>query len=119
MNPLNYTISKARDIPYISGQYRLFAVVLDRKNRIVSEASNSYTSTHPKQFEAAKRVGKPEKVYCHAEALALIRSKGKGCKLVVARVKSDGAVANAKPCDVCNELIRQHGGIISVEYTIG
>lgn len=118
MTPLEYALKKAREAPYISGQYRLFACVLDKKNRIVAESHNSYVCTHPKQFKIAKRLGKPLKTYLHAEMAAIIKSKNKGCKLVVARVTSDGQAANAKPCCICEEAIRLHGGIKSIEYSV-
>lgn len=116
---LQYCIDMARSIPFIRDQKRLFAVVLDKKNRIVSEASNSYTLTHPKQFKAAKRVGLDDKIYCHAELLALIRDKSRrGVKLIVARVTADGKPANAKPCVICETLLKEFKNIQSVEYTI-
>lgn len=118
MGNLEYCISKARELPYVKKQYRLYAVITDRRGRIIAESSNSYTCTHPKQYRAAMRVGKPLKQYLHAEAGALIKSKGKGCKLFVARVLSDGTPANAKLCCVCEEMMRLHGGIRSVEYTV-
>ena len=117
MSSLEYALQKAREIPYVRKQYRLYAVITDRKGRIIAESSNSYTCTHPKQYYAAKRVGRPFKQYLHAEAATLIKSRGKGCKLYVARVLSDGTAANAKLCPVCEEMVRLHGGIKSIEYT--
>lgn len=118
MAMIEYCIENASKIKYVKGQERLYAVVLDKRGRIVSEAANSYIKTHPKQYYAAKKVGKPHKQYCHAEALALLRSKGKGVKLVVARVNRKGKPLLAKPCPVCEQLIKEHGGIQSVEYTV-
>lgn len=115
---LDYVLERCKTLPYVRGQYRLYAIITDKKGRIIAESANSYTCTHPKQYYAAKRMGKPLKQYLHAEAAALIKSKGKGCKLIVARVKSDGTPANAKPCCVCEELIRLHGGIKSIEYSV-
>lgn len=118
MMSLEYCVAKACEIPFIRDQKRLFAVVLDKRNRVVSEGSNSYTKTSSRQYHAAKRVGMPQKVCLHAEAVALFKSKGKGCKLIVARVDSKGVPCMSKPCDVCMELIRLHGGIKSIEFTV-
>lgn len=115
---LDYCIEKANKIKYVKGQERLFAVVLDKRGKIISSAANSYVKTHPKQYYAAKKVGKPYKQFCHAEALALLRSKGKGVKLVVARVNRQGDPLLAKPCDICCQLIKEHGNIQSVEFSI-
>lgn len=119
MNLLDYCIEKAKQIPYVKGQYRLYSVITDKRGRIVSESANSYCTTHPKQFYAAKKVGKPLKQFLHAESAALIKSKGRGCKLYVARVLSDGTPADAMPCIVCRQMLKLHGGIKSVEYTTG
>lgn len=118
MSPLDYCIKMASAMPYERGKMRLYCVVLDRKNRVVSEGKNSYTRSHVKHFNAAKKVGLELKIYCHAESLALIRSRGKGCKLVVARVNSFNQPVNATPCPICALMCKEHGGIISVEHTI-
>lgn len=118
MNTLDYCLSKARELPYIKGQFRLYACVTDRKGRIISEASNSYTCTHPKQYRVAKRLGNPLKTFLHAESACLIKSRGKGSKLIVARVLADGSSANAMPCSICQAMIELHGNIKSVEYSL-
>lgn len=105
-------------MPFVKDQKRLYAVVTDKRNRIISEGSNSYIKTHPIQSRAAKQVGLDNKIYCHAELVALIRSKGKGNKLHVARVDSKGTPCNAAPCLICQQLIKEHGNIHSVEFTV-
>lgn len=116
---LDYAIKSASELSYERHKKRLFAVILDKKNRTVSEGANSYTKTSRRQYEVAKRMGYPERVCLHAEAAALFRSKGKGCKLIVARIDSLGNPKLAKPCLICEELIKLHGGIRSIEYTVG
>lgn len=115
---IQYCIEQAKLLPVIRGQKRLFAVVLDKRNRLVSQGANSYTKTSSRQYKAAKKVGLPEKQCLHAEAVALFRSKGKGVKLIVARVDNQGNACMAKPCSVCCELIKVHSGILSVEHTV-
>ena len=38
---LEYCVAKACEMPFIRDQKRLFAAVLDKRNRIISEGSNS------------------------------------------------------------------------------
>jgi deoxycytidylate deaminase len=115
---IQYCIDQARQLPIVRGHKRLFAVVLDKRNRLVSQGSNSYTKTSSRQYRAAKRVGEPAKQCLHAEAVAIFRSQGRGVKLIVARVDAEGNACMSKPCRVCCELIKMHGGIISIEHTI-
>ncbi len=115
---LQYCVEKARELPYSKGQFRLYAVIIDKKGRIIAESANSYTCTHPKQYRVAKRLGKPLKTFLHAESAVLIKSRGKGSKLIVARVLADGSPANASPCNICQAMIKLHGSIKSVEYSV-
>jgi hypothetical protein len=115
---LPYCIKKASEMPFIPDQKRLYSVILNKRGHIISEGANSYTKTSSRQYRAAKRVGMPEKVCLHSEAISIFRSKGKGVKLVVARVNSKGEACLSKPCDVCMELVRLHGGIKSIEFSI-
>lgn len=116
MSSLEYCIQKAKEIPYTSNQQRHYAVVVDKRGRLVSSAANSYVKTSTVMARAAKRVGLEHKVFCHAEQLALVRSKGKGYKLYVARVLSDGTVANSEPCPVC-ALLLSESHIKEVQHT--
>jgi deoxycytidylate deaminase len=113
---LSYCIAKALEMPYVRNQQRHFAIIVDKRGRIVSSASNSYTKTSTVMAKAAKRVGLECKVFCHAEQLALVRSKGKGYKIYVARVLSDGSVGNSEPCPVC-ALLLSESHIKEVEHT--
>ncbi|MNR48134.1 hypothetical protein D3C85_1673320 [compost metagenome] len=93
-------------------------MVLDKKNRLVSESSNSYRKTHPKQAELAKLVGLPDKIFGHAELIALQKDRDrKGQKIIVARVNSKGHACYACPCPICAAAIQQHGGIRSVIFS--
>lgn len=114
---LDYCIQKAREIPYVRHQQRHYAVVVDGRGRIVSEGSNSYQKTHPQMAKVSKRLGLV-KEFCHAEQLALLRAKGRGCKLYVVRVDRNGNPQNSNPCPVCSFLIKESGNIKSVEYTV-
>lgn len=113
---LQYCVNKACESPYVRGQTRHYAVVTDRKGKIVGEGRNDYTKSHPLMFRTSRKIGL-QKDCIHSEMLAIIRSKGKGEKIYVARVDSKGNPSYSAPCPVCAVLIKE-AGIKSVEYTI-
>jgi tRNA(Arg) A34 adenosine deaminase TadA len=115
MSNLEYALQQARKIPYVKGQARHYALVLDSKDRIISESANSYTRTHTAMHKASRKLGLL-KDYAHAELLAIVKSRGRGCKLLVVRVLADGSKANSEPCLVCKEILR-NSHIESVEYS--
>ena len=117
MKYLDYCLQKAREIPYVRHQQRHYAIVVDKRGRIVAEAANSYVKTHPQMAKMSSKLGL-DKCFCHAEQLALVRARGKGCKLFVARVDSKNRPVYSSPCRVCAELIKESGHIKSVEFTI-
>lgn len=96
------------------------ATVYDKRGRFLSQATNSYTKTHPYQAELAASVGLPNKVFLHAEIAALLKCKrlDKAHSIRVERYRRDGSPALAKPCPICEEAIRQ-AGIQEVTFTIG
>lgn len=120
MNPLQYCINRAREQPYIKGQYRHFSVILDKRNRIVSEAANSYTKTNPVMKRAAFRAGIEHKEYLHSEISALSRDKyRRGVKLIVIRIDAKGNLCYSAPCPVCSLHIKEnYPNIKSVEYSV-
>ncbi len=98
-------------------KYYLKATIYDKKNKIVAEAENSFTKTHPLQLKYAMACGMPFKAFLHAEILAIIRAKGKGHKIVVERFNKAGEPVLAKPCPICMMAI-QEAGISRIEYTL-
>ena len=117
MNPLDYCLQKASEIPYVKGQQRHYAVVTDKRGKIISESRNLYNKTHPQMARVSKKLGL-DKTFCHAEQLALVRARGKGCKLFVARVDSKNRPMYSSPCPVCSVLIEESGHIKSVEFSV-
>ena len=103
-------------MPYVKGQTRHYAVVVDKRGRVVGEGRNDYLKSHPLMHRTSRKLGL-EKDCLHSEALALIRAKGKGNKIYIARVDSKGNPCYSAPCPVCSYLIKE-GGISSVEFTI-
>ena len=94
------------------------AFAYDRKGRILSIGRNSYVKTHPLQARAAKEVGEDYKIYLHAEVAALVKIKNwqKIDKLVVTRYNKNGEPMLAKPCRVCQRVIKI-AGIGTGEHT--
>lgn len=97
-------------------KYRVTATVYDKRGRVLSKAVNSYAKTHPEQARLALKVGSPEKLYLHAEVLALLRCRGEAYKIRVERHNKRGQTRLAKPCPICELAIRE-AGIKYVEYS--
>ena len=116
---ISYAIQKACETPYKKGQQRHYAVIADKRGRILSEGENSYTKTSPKMKRAGERVGLPDKVFWHAECKAIysLKEGAKAYKLVVVRVDSEGNPVHSAPCPLCQALIKE-AGIKVVEYTM-
>lgn len=104
---ITYCVVKANETKYARGKYRHYCCIVDKKGVIVSEAANSYIKTSPVMFNAGRKVGVTDKCFCHAEMLALVRAKGRGYKLAVARINKNGKPVNSKPCPICLYLIEQ------------
>lgn len=94
------------------------ALVYDRKGRILALGRNKYHKTHPLQAQAAKAVGEDHKIYLHAEVDALVKVKdwSRAYRIVVTRFNKNGDPVMAKPCPICQRVIRQ-AGIKIVEHT--
>lgn len=107
----------AEDVEPVS-RVRLVAAVL-YKNKIISIGKNQY-KTHP----VMKKFGRnSEAIYLHAEidainkaAKLLSEKQFKKSHLYVVRVKKDGSLGLAKPCNGCQKCI-DHYNINTVEYT--
>lgn len=118
MSSLEYALNKARELPYKRGEQRHYALVLDKKDRVISEAANSYIRTHTAMYKASRKLGLV-KDYCHSELLALIKDRDRrGVKLVVVRVNSKGEACYSEPCLVCKEILKNFNNIKSVEFSL-
>ena len=115
---ITYCVKKANETQYVRGRFRHYCCIVDKKGVIVSEAANSYIKTSPVMFNAGRKVGVTDKCFCHAEMLALVRAKGRGYKLAVARINKNGKPVNSKPCPICLYLIEQAKQIKVVVYSI-
>lgn len=99
-------------------QYKLTATIYDKKGRKLSCGENSYIKTHPYQTRLAKKVGRPDAVFLHAEIQALVRlkNKSKAHKIVIERYDAKGNPIVAKPCEICSLAIKE-SGIKIIEHT--
>ena len=89
-------------------KYDITAVIKDKHGHIISRANNSYVKTHPLQAKLAKAVGRPKKVYLHAEVLAILRAGSrieKAYSMDIYRFDKQGNPKLAEPCPICKEFI--------------
>lgn len=116
---LEYAIRCANEIPYRRKEYRHYAVLTDKRGKIISESANSYTRTHTIMYRASRKVGLV-KDYLHCEVACLIKDKDRrGVKLTVVRVDAKGNACYSEPCTVCKEVLKMFPNIKSIEYSTG
>jgi deoxycytidylate deaminase len=106
---LNRCIKKATQLE--NKKQRVFAIITDKKGRILASGGNSYTKSNPLQAYYAELVTKERhKIYVHAELQALVHLKGKKAdKIFVARVAKDGTPLPSHPCPICSMALRDAG----------
>lgn len=118
MELIDYCLTKARQLP-IEGRSRHYAVVVDKRGRILTEGANSYKEGCKLQSFYAKIVGLPEKTFNHAEinCLKQLKPYHKPDKIVVVRVGKIGRVLNSQPCKICTKAL-QSFNIKKIEHTL-
>lgn len=120
-------IKKARAHAYdASLGYRLCAIIA-RKNHIVSVGFNSFVKVDdfenfsPIVCDALKSLTKPGGPNIHAEMDAIERLDENidvsRCRMYVVRIKKAGHVGMARPCPMCEAMLRRKG-LRRVFYTI-
>lgn len=101
-------------------QFNITAIIYDRKGRVLSIGKNSYVKTHPLQTHHAKKIGKPDAMFLHAEIHAITRCRDldRAHRILVTRYGGHGGhhPLLAKPCKICESAIRE-AGIKVVEWT--
>jgi len=92
--------------------------LLIHKNKVITQAVNQDTKSHPLQAKLADMVGLSEKIYLHAEISALVKCRSEADTIVVARLggHSGNELRNAKPCPICSLALEQ-AGIEHIYYT--
>ena len=97
-------------------RFEITAFAYDKRGRLLSIGRNSYIRTHPLQAKLAKKAGRPQAIYVHAELSALLKARQQVHKLVVVRYNKDGTPGNAKPCEICQLAIKEFG-VKHIEHT--
>lgn len=120
MNRIERFLRKTYEQTFTSDIRFPTAAILTQGNRIISIGVNR-NKTHPKQKERINYLGQCYgKHRPHAEADCLIRANYNsiaGGTLYVARRKQNADFGLAKPCKVCESLLREYE-IRRVFYTI-
>lgn len=89
---------------------KMSAILLDKRNRVISTGVNSYEITHPQQFYAAVTASKKfknpnlrKKYFLHAELNCILRARKTGNKLVICRVGGHGGkeLRESFCCPIC------------------
>ena len=99
---------------------RIAAVCTDKKGKILSYGTNSYSKSHPLMVYFAKKVNESEeKCFIHAELNAVLKARNKPIyKISIARALKTGQPGLAKPCPICEEMLKAFDVQI-IEYTTG
>lgn len=102
----------------MSAKHALTAVIYDKRGRVLSIGQNSYVKTHPLQAYHAKRVGKEEAVFLHAEIHAITRcvNLDRAHKISIFRYNKKGRPVPAAPCKICVSAI-EATSIKVIEHT--
>lgn len=98
----------------------VYARVVTRSGCTLSVGVNSYVKTKPLQAKWAKKCNLPLKQHVHAEVAAIAKltpeQRKKAYAIYVYRFDRQGRPAYAKPCKICQAVIRDVG-IKRVYYT--
>jgi tRNA(Arg) A34 adenosine deaminase TadA len=99
-------------------KFDIKATIYDKRGRVISYGVNSYLKSHPLQGQLAKKVGRPEAIFLHAEIAALVKLKdwAKAHRIKVERYDVYGNPVTAKPCPICQSALKK-AGIQIVEHT--
>lgn len=95
----------------------ILAKTFDRRGKQIAAAFNDYSKSHPIMKHYAEMVGLDDKIFLHAEILAILRSGDTAIHTItVERYGKSGQMLLAKPCPVCMAAIRAYG-ISKVKFT--
>jgi tRNA(Arg) A34 adenosine deaminase TadA len=94
------------------------AVVYDKHGRTLAVGQNSYIKTHTMMKRHGQKVGIFKKEVMHAECAAIVKVKdlSKAYRIGVFRFNASGEPLLAKPCPICESMIKE-AGIKVVEWT--
>jgi tRNA(Arg) A34 adenosine deaminase TadA len=93
------------------------AIIVDKKDRILSIGFNSYKKSSTFQKKYADRVGKFYSIFNHAEIDAIKKINGGiPYSIYIARTNKKGESCLSSPCPICSLAI-QEAGIKNIYYT--
>jgi cytidine deaminase len=99
--------------PYVHQRFRVGAMIIDKRGRIKSISSNSYSKTHPIMTSNFYT----QKSYIHAEIAAILSADIKKTdSILVVRIGANGSLLPSRPCDGCMRYITECTDIKSVIY---
>lgn len=116
-NVLSYALVKAHQHDS-GGRQRLWAVATDKRGKILAEAGNSFVQSHPLQASYAKRAGREQACFLHAEMamiVKMLRSKvdcARVANVFIARADKQGNPMLAKPCKICQMALDSIGVVM-------
>lgn len=96
----------------LNHRFRTVAVITDKCNRIVSVGTNSFLKTHTKQFQYARELNQPDRIYLHAEIHAITKNLRKSLhfySIYIIRIGGKGEIRLAAPCSLCLKAITDVG----------
>jgi len=113
---LSTAVQLARENPV--HKFKFGAVISTKRNKIISTGQNSFSRTHPLQARYGKKHIHEDACFVHAELASIIKARGKGHTLWVARVKLTDEIGLAKPCPSCMAVIQNETELKKIVYTI-
>lgn len=102
-----------------NGKQKIYAIITDKRDRVLAHAGNNYIKSHPTQRRLAESVDLEECIYIHAEIAALIKVKKpipKNSKIYISRIDSNGVPVLSAPCPICQHALML-AGITSIYHT--
>lgn len=92
-------------------RYVITASAINKRGRVISQATNSYQKSNPKQKQFSILAGMSDKrIYLHSEIASLLRARGAYVHtLKIERYDSQGNPKLAWPCPSCQLFIKEYG----------
>lgn len=102
----------------MSKKHQLIATAFDKKGNIVGYGVNDYKKSHPLMKVYSDKVKDTNnRIFKHAELSAVLSAGNKDIhSVLVQRFNAEGKPALAKPCKICECMLRDFG-VKFVQYT--
>ena len=109
---LGLALNKANELSTKTHRQRLYAIVTDKRGKILGEGGNSFTKTSPMTWMYGCKSGNMHKTHTHAEILSIVRAArvgGKPYAIYVARALKNTKGGLSMPCPACRFAIEEAG----------